>query len=472
MMIESSHCNYRRNVLCIYPWKQGISVTNWLPPLGLEHIAASIEKCGIHTDIVDMRFESDLVPLTEYSAEAVCISVNWEDQSTILPWVVEHFSKDQFIIVGGRAVSFNPEEVLHNCPQVKIIVRGDGEQTIKEVFSGKSLEEIKGISYRRDGKIIHNPSRRSTTIPEDIYPDRSKRRNSYHIHMGDFDTGIPFDLLSSSRGCPFNCKFCTFNRNPLGGKRQWVGRTPQSVVKELEDCEAKYILFSDDHFAADIKRVEAICDLILLKKLKKTMGVALRIEVAFHEGVLRKMFKAGFRFLSLGIESTQDRTLDEMAKGFNTTKLREACRLLRRYPFILVGYFLIGNIGESEKDMLSIADFANGLGLDFIYPSYLKMEKFSPFEELVTKSSDYYVDNKGFICSKRYARDHLKSIRHRIHRRFYTISKIFSIVVKVFQNRLFSWREAFKILFCGLKHRRDRTKKIQQHHHGFISSKR
>lgn len=461
-MIESLNFKDCRNVLCIYPWERGISVTNWLPPLGLEYISASIEKNGIHTDIVDMRFESDPNPLVEYPAEVICISVNWEDQLTILSWLIKHFKSDKIIIIGGRAASLNVEEILQNCPQVKIVVRGDGEQTIREIFSEKPLEEITGLSYRKDGKIFHNPSRRFINIPEEIYPDRNKRRNPYHIRMGDFGTGIPFDLLSSSKGCPFHCKFCTFNRNPLGKKRQWEGRSPQSVVRELEDIEAKYVLFTDDHFAADIKRVEAICDLILLKKVKKTMGVALRIEVAFHEEVLKKMFKAGFRFLSLGIESTKDKTLLQMEKGFDTTKVREACKLLRKHPFVLVGYFLIGNIGENEEDMLRIADFAEELGLDFIYPSYLKMEKYSQLEELVKKTSEYYVDNKGFVCSKEYSRDHLKSIRRRIHRRFYTISKFLAIAGKMFHNHPFSWRDALKISFCGWKSNRDRTKRIKQ----------
>ena len=462
MKIKQASLPHTRNVLCVYPWKQRISVTNWLPPLGLEYISAAIAKNGIHTDMVDMRFQTDPAPLAEYPAEAVCISVNWEDQLTILPWLLTHINQEQLIIVGGRAASFNPEAVLQKCPQIKMVVRGDGEQTIQEVFSGKPLGEITGLSYRENGRVFHNPARRVNTLSEDISPDRGKRKNPYHIRMGNFDTGISFDLLSSSRGCPFNCKFCTFSRNPFGEKRPWSGRSPQSVVRELEEIEANHVLFTDDHFAVDIKRVEAICDLILLKKVKKNLGVALRIEVAFHEEVLKKVWEAGFSFLSLGIESTRDATLKEMEKGFDIARVREACRLLRKYPFILLGYFLIGNIGENEEDMLRIADFSHQLGLDFIYPSYLKMEKYSQFEEVVTASSGYYVDNKGFICSERYSRDHLKAIRHRIHRRFYTFSKCILIARKVFKNHYFSWKDALKLPLYGMRHRRDRIKRIKQ----------
>lgn len=470
MMVESMNFNDCRNVLCIYPWKTGVSLTNWLPPLGLEYISASIETMGIHTDIVDMRFESDMTHFFEYPAEAVCMSVNWDDQLTILPWLIRYLKPDQLIIVGGRAASFHSEEILQDCTQVKIVVRGDGEQTIQEVFSGKPIEEIKSISYRKNGKIFHNPARHVNIIPEDIFPNRSERKNPYHLRMGDFDTGIPLDLLSSSRGCPFNCKFCTFNRNPLGEKRPWVGRSPQSIVKELEEIEAQYVLFTDDHFAADIKRVEAICDLILLKKVRKTLGLALRLEVAFYPEVLRKMFEAGFKFLSLGIESTKDETLSEMGKGFDIAKIREAFALLKKYPFILIGYFLIGSKGEDEDDMLRIADFARELGLDFIYPSYLKMEKYSRFKEVIHASAEYYVDKKGFVCSKRYSRDRLKSIRRRVHRRFYTISRFFSIACKLLHHRFFSRQDLFKLLLCGWRHSRDRLQRIKRQRQLKVSS--
>ena len=451
-----------QSVLCIYPWAEKVSVTNWFPPIGLECIAAAIENVGIHTHTVDMRFDTDPAMLTECSAEATCISVNWEDQIPILPHLLQHLTSNQHIIVGGRAATFNTEEIFNTCPQVDIIVRGDGEETIGELFSKKPLAEITGLSYRKNGEIHHNPNRHFDTIPEEIYPDRTKRNYPYHVRMGNFDTGIPFDLLSSSRGCPFNCKFCTFSRNPLGEKRPWCGRSPESVVKELEELEANFVLFTDDHFAVDLKRVEQICDLIFQKNIKKTLAVALRVETAFHEKVVEKMYAAGFKFLSLGIESTVDKTLAEMEKGFDTAKARAACKLLRKYPFILVGYFLVGNIGEEKDDMLNIADFAAELGLDFIYPSYLKIEKYSALEELVDQSKDYYVDNKGYICSKRYSRDDLKDIRHRIHKRFYTIPKALSIARKIFQFRLISWRNALTIASTGWKHKTDRDRRIAQ----------
>ncbi len=452
----------KRHALCIYPWGKGVSATNWLPPLGLEYISAAVKKTGAHTRLVDMRFEPDPEPLRRMPAEAICISANWEDQLPLLPFLTGLFKPDQSIIVGGRAATFSTEEIFRACPHVDFVVRGDGEETISELFSGRPLDAIHGLSYRDNGSVLHNPNRRFDTIPAGILPDREGRRQPYHIRMGAIGTGIAIDLLSSSRGCPFHCKFCTFSRTPLGEKRPWSGRSPQAVVAELERLEADHVLFTDDHFAADIDRVEELCDLIIERNIKKTIGVALRIEVAFHDAVLAKMWKAGFQFLSLGIESTSDTTLREMEKGFDTAGAREACRRLRKYPFLLVGYFIVGNPGETEADMLRIADFARELGLDFIYPSYLKMEKASPLEEMIRQSGgSYYMDSKGYVCSKEYSRDRLKSIRKQIHRRFYSVPRVLSILRKVLQHQMMSWRSVVTMLRCGLQHTYNRRKLIQ-----------
>lgn len=451
-----------QTALCIYPWGKGVSPTNWLPPLGLEYISAAIKKTGAQTRLVDMRFEPDPEPLRRLQAEAVCISANWEDQVPLLPHVTGIFKPDQSIIVGGRAATFSADEIFRTCPQVDFIVRGDGEETISELFTGRPLDVIDGLSYRDSGAVRHNPNRRFDSFPENVVPDREGRRQPYRVRMGTVETGIALDMLSSSRGCPFHCKFCTFSRTPLGEKRPWTGRSPQSVVAELEALAADNVLFTDDHFAADIKRVEELCDLIIERNIKKTIGVALRIEVAFHDAVLAKLWKAGFKFLSLGIESTSDTTLHELEKGFDTARAREACRRLRKYPFLLAGYFIVGNLGETESDMLRIADFASELGLDFIYPSYLKMEQASPLEEMVAKSGGaYYVDSKGYVCSREYSRDRLKSIRKRIHRRFYSVPHVLSVLRKVFQHRMMGWRDVVTMMRCALKHTGNRRRLIQ-----------
>jgi hypothetical protein len=112
-MSQYEKLHQSQSVLCIYPWEKGVSVTNWFPLIGLECIAASIENAGISTHTVDMRFEFHSDPLGAFPAETVCISVNWEDQIPVLPYLLENFTPDQCIIVGGRAATSRSNNFQH-----------------------------------------------------------------------------------------------------------------------------------------------------------------------------------------------------------------------------------------------------------------------------------------------------------------------------------------------------------------------
>jgi radical SAM superfamily enzyme YgiQ (UPF0313 family) len=244
------------------------------------------------------------------------------------------------------------------------------------------------------------------------------------------NTGIAVDLVSSSRGCPFNCGFCSFSRNPWGTKRPWSARSPESVVAELEQTHARIIGFTDDLFTYDMDRVEKICDLIVAKGIRKKYIINARIEIAKHPAILRKMERAGFIMLLLGIESTQDRTLKSMRKGFTTALIREYFKLLRDSTMILHGYFILGNIGESLDDMRQILPFARDLGLDTIALSTLRAAPYSGLDELVAANPDYHIAPNGKIFSDHCSVQDLRRFRRKMTGDFYTMGQIYKIVRK------------------------------------------
>ena len=145
----------------------------------------------------------------------------------------------------------------------------------------------------------------------------------------------------SSRGCPFNCKFCSFKLDPLRQKRGWSARTPESVINELREIKAKVVAFIDDNFFADIKRAEKICDLIIKEKFKKIFIANARISIGFNPGLVKKMYLAGFRLIMFGVESAQDKTLKQLDKGFTTDDVRRAFKVLRKSNMLLNGYFMV-----------------------------------------------------------------------------------------------------------------------------------
>ena len=436
-----------RHVLCVYPYRLELGRRNgFYPPLGLEIIASALRPHCRAIDVVDLRHETgNAVDFLRPDTDLVCFSVNWDREAGFVHEQIRSIPPGIRTIVGGRHVTQNPEAWLSQFPNIDILVRGDGEEIVEEILEGRPLEEITGISYRVadpglarlpptdrrpvPGRFVHNPVRQCGPGRGDLYPDRSLRRYSYTFDQGGLK-GRSFDTVTSSRGCPFNCTFCSFSRNPWGGKRAWSARSPESVVDEIEKIDADIVGFVDDNFTHDMDRVAAICDLLVARGIRKRYAVNARVEIARRPDVLRKMERAGFSMLLLGIESAQDRTLRSMRKGFNTKQLRELFRVLGKSPMLLFGYFIVGNIGETEEEMLEIAPFARELRLDIIQLTMLRNEPHSGLEQLVASNPGYHIAPSGLVYSDEYSSDHLRRIRGRIHRRFYGPGQMLQILRK------------------------------------------
>ena len=424
-----------RHVLCVYPYRRELNKFKFCPPLGLEFIGTVIEPYAQTLDIIDLRKEpARTIDFLRPETDMVCFSVNWNRDVEFLREEILSVPPDIFTILGGRYVTEDPAGWLTNYPNVNVVVRGDGEEVMGELCHSVPLENIAGLSFRRGNEIFHNPIRSLGAISDHLYPNRSLRRYTYEVEMDNFNTGVEFDTLSASRGCPFNCTFCSFNRNPWGEKRNWSGRSPESIVEELAQIKAPLVGFTDELFTYDMDRVGRICELILARGIRKKYMVNARLEIARRPDVLRKMEQAGFTVLLLGIESAHDKTLRSMRKGFNTAKIREYFDVLRDRPMILNGYFIFGNIGESAEEMKQIVPFARELGVDTLTLSMLRNNRYSGIEELVQQSPDYHIDPYGKIYSDHCSIKELKKLRRSLYRQFYTKRHMMRIFDKLYRS--------------------------------------
>jgi radical SAM superfamily enzyme YgiQ (UPF0313 family) len=136
----------------------------------------------------------------------------------------------------------------------------------------------------------------------------------------------------------------------------------------------------------------------------------------------------------LGIESTCDRTLRSMGKGFDTQKIREYFKVLRKSSMILHGYFILGNIGESIEEMLQIPTFAHELGLDTIAISTLRVSPHSGLEELVASNPGYHVAHNGKVYSDQCSCKELRQLRRRIYKQFYSARQVLQLGRKGIAN--------------------------------------
>ncbi len=462
-----------KHALALNPYFGDSTATVGLfPPTGLEYITASMKDLVGKITFLDLRYEKAyqnpkiLSNFIRNEIDLLCVSIRWSSQFENVCDFVSQLPPEVCTVVGGYKATEEVEYLFKRCPNIDMIVRGEGEEIIKQVVMGVPYKDIRGLSYRENGGFVHNEFRPLPDLTGMPFPDRSLRKHDYYfVKHGVRLSSHTFDTIMTTRGCPFTCKFCTFSLNPLGQKRNYSERPVESVIEELKTITANVVLLSDDNFFTNPRRSEQICDLIIKNKIKKIFIAQTRIDVAKHPRLLEKAEKAGFKMFLIGIESPHDRILKQLQKGITEQQIRDAFAILTQYDFYLHGYFIYGNIGESEKEMLYIPKFAKEIKLDSISFQKLRVEKFSTLKELVDKTPGYYYNRiGGSVYSDRYGRKELKEIRNRIRSEFYDLPQVMHIIRKARRIGLLSIRDLtegfFKLplLMYGLARRKTRKK--------------
>ena len=423
------------------------------PPTGLEYIAASMKDLVGKVTLLDLRHEKayqDPKALSKFirnEIDLLCVSIRWESRFENVCDFVSQLPPEVCTIVGGYKATEEVESLFDRCPNIDMIVRGEGEEIIKQVVTGVPYKDIRGLSYRENGEIVHNEIHPLPDITRIPFPDRSLRKHDYcMVKHGVRLSSHTFDTVLTTRGCPFKCKFCTFSLNPLGQKRSYTERSVESVIEELKTVSADVVLLSDDNFFTNTKRSEQLCDLIIKNKIKKIFIAQTRIDVARHRRVLDKAEKAGFKVFLIGIESPHDRILKQLQKDITQRQVRDAFAVLTQYNFYLHGYFIYGNLGETKEEMLYIPKFAKEIKLDSISFQKLRVEKFSPLKEMVEETPGYYYNRiGGSVYSDLYGRKELKQIKNRIRSEFYDLPQVIHIIRKARRIGLIGGRDLMNV---------------------------
>jgi radical SAM superfamily enzyme YgiQ (UPF0313 family) len=189
-------------------------------PLGLLYIGGVLEHNGHEIQVLDLlvtRYSREKIrdKINEYQPDIIgttSVTLNYPVASDVLKYCKD-VNKDIITIIGGPHVTFSPVETLTEAPWIDIVVRGEGEQTMLDIVSGKKLADIDGIAYRdkNDGIRLTPERRLMENLDELPIPARHLFPLSrYHV----LDTSC---TVITSRGCPFSCIFCVGSR--MGGRR-------------------------------------------------------------------------------------------------------------------------------------------------------------------------------------------------------------------------------------------------------------
>jgi len=269
----------------------------------------------------------------------------------------------------GPHVSVLPERSLRECPAIDFVARKEFDYSVVEFAQGKPLADIAGISYRKNGSVVHNPDRPQITdldaLPDvtDVYfKDLDPRR--YTVPFLKY----PFVALYTTRGCPAQCTFCLWPQALSG--HPWRKRSTDKVAAEMAKAKeywpwVKEFFFDDDTFNLQKARTIELC--AKLKPLGLTWSCTSRVTTDYE--TLKAMREAGCRLLIVGYESGDPQILKNIKKGATVERARQFTKDCHRLGLTIHGDFILGLPGESRETIRRTIDFAKELDVETIQVS-------------------------------------------------------------------------------------------------------
>jgi len=285
--------------------------------------------------------------------------------------LIRALKPDTHIVVGGYDPTLAPEAWMDPELGVTALVRGEGDVTFRELVNaladGRPLSAIDGLWYREGAVFRRNPPRPAARLDDGAIrpPGRDGRVLSGYTMLGR-----PIDVVETTRGCTFDCSFCSIIE--MRGRNFY--RFPISrVIADIADAArrgARSIFIVDDNITLDVARFEELCTAIIRARLHKIdyLVQAMTASIAAHgERLAPLMRAAGFRYVFLGIENVLEEDLAFLkAKAKNSRQIEgrrintavAAVEALHRHGMLVVGGLIVGNPDDTRESIEANLSFA------------------------------------------------------------------------------------------------------------------
>ena len=437
----------------------GLDRTGKFPNLGVASLAGNVEGCDVKIAdlvLVRRRIGEYVVRLVkDYRPHLVglsCMSFQYAT-AIALAKLIKAVDASVRIVLGGYHPTLLYEEIGER-PEgetIDFIVRGEGEATFRELVealsSGSGMEEIPGLSYKMDGTFRHNRPRGLLDLSAIRPPDRTVR-----LLQGFSVFGRKSDAIETSRGCTFQCKFCSIG--PMYGRTFRTYAIPR-VIEDIWDARrygAELLFIVDDNITLDGTRLEAICDAIVghrLDDLHYFVQTSVR-GIASSERLVRKMARAGFKAVFLGLENVSRRNLAFLSKDQRVAEWAEAAvAYLREHKILTIGGLILGQPEDTEEDFWANYVFARRLKLDgplfFVATPHVKtaLREELKREGLITNETDYswYNGSKANIRTHVLSSDDIDRLVMQMYARYLDLAylkftNIWRVYPEFFAHRL------------------------------------
>jgi anaerobic magnesium-protoporphyrin IX monomethyl ester cyclase len=411
------------------PWYLGRK----LPPLGLAYVAAALEKSGFQVEVLDNyllkkpinEVQQTVVRLNPEIVGITCGSATYQRCIETAKAIKEVLPSCK-VVVGGWHPSYAPDSLLQH-PEVDYIVMGEGEQTMTELAThitegddDLTAATIPGVGYRHEGRMIKNAPKFISDMDQIPFPARHLLPMHLYGREIEFLSVKPVDIMSTTRGCPYNCAYCDVES--LWGKT-CRSFSPNRVVEEIKHLINNYgskgIYFISDNFTIRKRETIETCELIKKEKLDTEWVCDTRVDLVSRD-LLRKMKDAGCKTIWFGVESGSPSILKKINKGITLEQTAHAFKLCREEGIQVACSFMLGIPGETVKDMEASLKLAKRLDPDWSqFNIYISYPGSTLYEEILQKHLyDRKEDFLFFVKTEDFDYESLLKIQRRFHKSF------------------------------------------------------
>ncbi len=337
------------------------------PPLSFLWLGAVLEKNGYSIKIVDAGLYESATEIIASELDKKPIfagfygHVGESVRSLIeLSSFVKKYSPETPVIHGGVLPSMNPELTLKE-PYVDIVVIGEGEETALEVTDAlknrKSYEDIRGIGFKKDGKIVINPDRPLLDMDSLPLP-------AWHLIKSDIDkylltsgfkkdgTALPGLHIVSSKGCPAHCSFCFSRQYQKRYRYKSAERTLDEIEYLMKNFNVSNFYYHDEDFMVNKKRMLEFFKGIRDRNLNIKFSCQTRIDTA-DASLIKEASEAGLILLNFGVEFCKEDILKSYKKGINIERVFNMAEICRKYDVLSHFNFICGYPSETYGDMMT-----------------------------------------------------------------------------------------------------------------------
>lgn len=353
-------------------YKAAAKVGVLYPPLGLCYLAAEVKKEGHQAKIIDMEAQgvslASLLTMAEsYRPDVVGVTSTtplFHQAKRIAQKMKERM--DIPLVVGGPHITVMPEEAMKDCNFFDYGIYGEGEKTFIELVnalaSKKQIKNIPGLFYRENDTLVKTEPRPFepdlATLP---FPDRGLLELDRYLWSVPGKGIVKFTTILTSRGCPFQCIFCS-QRTVFGTKVRY--RQPENVLNEIEhlvnDLGIKHFAFLDETLTLNRRHVEDICQGIIDRRIEVTWEGWTRANTVDEE-LLRLMKRAGFVRISFGIESGDLEILKVIKKGEELGDFTKGYKIAKKVGLETRASLMLGHPYETKKSAQKSLKFVKGI---------------------------------------------------------------------------------------------------------------